>query len=150
MKYTLLLGAALLTIALCTACNKEDQADIDREIIKQYVADNNLNATEHSSGIFYVIETPGSGGNPTVNNQVTVRYKGYYLDGVVFDETNGTETVKFRLGDLIQGWQIAIPLLQKGGKGTFIIPSGLAYGSNPPFGVRADAVMAFEIELVDF
>lgn len=150
MKYTLLPGAALLTIALFTACNKEDQADIDREIIKQYVADNNLNATEHSSGIFYVIETPGSGGNPTVNNQVTVRYKGYYLDGVVFDETNGSETVKFRLGDLIQGWQIAIPLLQKGGKGTFIIPSGLAYGSNPPFGVRANAVMAFEIELVDF
>ena len=150
MKYTLLPGAALLTIALFTACNKEDQADIDREIIKQYVADNNLNAKEHSSGIFYVIETPGSGGNPTVNNQVTVRYKGYYLDGVVFDETNGSETVKFRLGDLIQGWQIAIPLLQKGGKGTFIIPSGLAYGSNPPFGVRANAVMAFEIELVDF
>ena len=150
MKYTLLPGAALLTIALFTACNKEDQADIDREIIKQYVADNNLNATEHSSGIFYVIETPGSGGNPTVNNRITVRYKGYYLDGVVFDETNGSETVKFRLGDLIQGWQIAIPLLQKGGKGTFIIPSGLAYGSNPPFGVRANAVMAFEIELVDF
>lgn len=150
MKHTLLAGVALLAFAFLAACNKEDQAEVDRKLIVQYVADKNLNATEHSSGIFYVIETPGSGGNPTVNDRVTVRYKGYYLDGVVFDQTDGTATVKFRLGDLIEGWKIAIPLLQKGGKGLFIIPSALAYGSNPPFGVRADAVMAFEIELVDF
>lgn len=150
MKNTLLLGTVLLTLGFLAACNKEDQAEIDRALIVQYVADNNLNATEHSSGIFYVIETPGSGGSPTVDDRVTVRYKGYYLDGVVFDQTDGPATVKFRLGDLIEGWKIAIPLLQKGGKGLFIIPSALAYGSNPPFGVRADAVMAFEIELVDF
>lgn len=150
MKHTLLLGAALLAIVFTAACNKEDQADIDRELIKQYVAEKNLNATEHSSGIYYVIDTPGAGGHPNSNSWVTVRYKGSYLDGVVFDETNGSATAKFFLGSLIEGWKIAIPLLQKGGKGTFIIPSGLAYGPNPPFGVRANAVMAFEIELVDF
>ncbi|MCK6694428.1 MAG: FKBP-type peptidyl-prolyl cis-trans isomerase [Thermoanaerobaculia bacterium] len=150
MKNKLLLGAAFLALAFLVSCNKEDQAEIDRDLIVQYVADNNLNATEHSSGIFYVIETPGSGGSPTVNDRVTVRYKGYYLDGEVFDETDGAATAKFRLSDLIEGWKIAIPLLQKGGKGTFIIPSALAYGPNPPFGVRANAVMVFEIELVDF
>lgn len=149
-KNALLLGATLLAIAFTTACNKEDQDEADRKIIEQYVTDNSLDATEHSSGIFYIIETPGSGGSPTANDQVTVKYKGYYLDGVVFDETTGSQTAKFRLGDLIEGWQICIPLLQKGGKGTFIIPSGLAYGSNPPFGVRANAVMVFEIELLDF
>ncbi len=150
MKQLLLLGAALLTIALSPACNKDDQSEKDRQAIEQYLVDNNLSATEDPSGIFYIIDTPGTGGSPTVNNDVTVRYKGYYLDGVVFDQTTGAQTAKFKLGALIEGWQIAIPLLQKGGKGLFLIPSGLAYGPNPPFGVRANAPMAFEIELVDF
>lgn len=146
----LLLGAVLLTIALSPACNKDDQSELDRQAIEKYLTDNNLSATEHPSGIFYIIDTPGSGGSPALNNQVTVRYKGYYLDGVVFDQTTGSQTAKFQLSSLIEGWQIAIPLLQKGGKGLFLIPSGLAYGPNPPFGVRANAPMAFEIELVDF
>lgn len=142
--------AAFFLLALSTACHKEDQALLDRQAIEKYLLDNNLTATEHSSGIFYIIETPGTGGSPTLDSEVRVKYKGYYLDGVVFDETTGSQTVKFHLGDLIEGWQIAIPLLQKGGKGTFLIPSALAYGANPPAGVRANAVMAFEIELVDF
>ena len=149
MRHFLLLGAALLALSTWTACHK-DQADIDRQDIQQYLSDNNLIATEHSSGIFYIIDSVGTGGNPTLDSQVTVKYKGYYLDGTVFDQTAGSDTAKFPLGNLIKGWQIAIPLLQKGGKGTFWIPSALAYGPNPPFGVRANAVMVFEIELVDF
>ena len=147
MKKLFVLAVAAL---LFGSCSKEDQAVIDRDIILDYVATNNLNDTEHESGIFYLIDTPGQGGNPTLNAEVTVRYKGYYLDGQVFDETPGSETRSWPLSYLIEGWQICIPLLKKGGKGLFIIPSGLAYGSNPPQGVRKNAVMAFEIELVDF
>lgn len=149
MKKILLL-TGLISLVLGTACNKEDQADIDRQAIQQYLADNNLSATEHESGIFYIIDPPGTGGHPKLEDQVTVKYKGYYLDGVVFDQTTGSQTAKFRLGDLIEGWKIAIPLLEKGGKGTFWIPSALAYGPNPPSPVRANAVMVFEIELIDF
>jgi len=150
MKNSSLAFVALLTLALVGACKKEDQTKLDRSAIEQYIADNNLTATEHESGIFYIIETPGTGGSPTLSATVTVRYKGYYLDGVVFDQTPGTETRSFPLGNLIRGWQIAIPLLEKGGKGLFLIPSALGYGSTPPPGVRANAVLAFEIELVDF
>lgn len=147
MKKLFVLAFAALILG---SCNKDDQALIDRGIILDYLAATNLDATEHESGIFYVIDTPGHGGNPTINAEVTVRYKGYYLDGQVFDETKGSETRSWPLYYLIEGWQISIPLLEKGGKGLFLIPSGLAYGSNPPQGVRKDAVMAFEIELVDF
>lgn len=141
---------SLFLFAGLAACNKDDQADIDRKAIEQYLAANNLTATEHPSGIFYIIETPGSGGSPTVQSTITFRYKGYYLDGLVFDETTGGNTATYKLSDLIEGWQIAIPLLQKGGKGTFLIPSGLAYGPYPPQGVRPNAPMVFEIELVEF
>lgn len=150
MKQLIFSTLLLLTIAGFSACHKDDQAKIDREAILQYIADNGLTMTEHSSGIFYNIETPGTGGSPNLNSKVTVRYKGYYLDGVVFDQTIGAQTAQFTLNGLIEGWQIAIPLLQKGGKGLFLIPSGLAYGPYPRSPIRANAVMAFEIELVSF
>ena len=75
---------------------------------------------------------------------------GSQLDGVVFDQTTGSATAKFRLGDLIQGWQIAIPLLQKGGKGTFFCPSDLGYGPQAVGNIPSNSVLIFEIELVDF
>lgn len=150
MKNSFLALSVLLCIVAVGSCKKEDQAKLDRSAIEKYVADNNLSATEHPSGIFYVIETPGAGGHPVLSDTVTVRYKGYYLDGTVFDQTPGTDTSVFPLRNLIEGWQIAIPLLQKDGKGLFLIPSSLGYGSNPPPGVRANAVLAFEIELVNF
>lgn len=150
MRNNLVALLALLALGLGAGCHKDDQAAKDRQAIQQYLSDHSLTATEHDSGIFYIIDTPGSGGSPTVANTVKVKYKGYYLDGVVFDQTTGSQTIQFPLSDLIEGWQIAIPLLQKGGKGTFFIPSGLGYGSYPPSGVRPDAVLVFEIELVDF
>lgn len=146
--FSLIVSALLLG----TSCKDEDQAEIDRGVILKYIADNNLTATEHESGIFYVIETPGSGGSPSLTSQVEVNYKGYFTDNVVFDEghlptaTSGPITPL----NLIEGWQIALPLLQKGGKGTFVIPSGLCYGSNPPGGIPPNSVLVFEIELIDF
>ncbi len=146
--FCLMAGSVMLT----PGCKDEDQDEIDRAAILKYIDENNLTATEHESGIFYNIETPGTGGSPTLSSTIEVNYKGYFTDKVVFDEghlptaTSGPIT----LLQLIEGWQIAIPLLQKGGKGTFLIPSRLAYGSNPPPGIPKNAVMIFEIELIDF
>ena len=79
-----------------------------------------------------------------------VRYKGYLLDGAVFDETTGNNTVVFFLSQVIRGWQVAVPLLQKGGKGMFIIPSGLGYGRAPQPRIPGNSILIFEIELVNF
>ena len=142
-----LMAGALLT---ANGCKDEDQGEIDRAIILNYIATNNLTAVEHESGIFHVITVPGTGGSPTLSSNVKVKYRGYFTDNVTFDETTGNNTIEFPLQNLIEGWQIAIPLLQKGGKGTFLIPSELGYGSNPPPGIPSNAVLIFDIELVDF
>ncbi|MBL7776502.1 MAG: FKBP-type peptidyl-prolyl cis-trans isomerase [Saprospiraceae bacterium] len=144
-----LFAAALCLLGL-NACIKDDQRDLDRNAILSYLTNNNLSATEHESGIFYILDTPGSGGHPGADAKVTVKYKAFYLDDTLLDETEADSTATFNLAGLIEGWRIAIPLLQKGGKGTFWIPSGLAYGSNPPFGVQPNAVLRFNIELIDF
>ncbi len=56
-RLLLLASALLLTFS---ACNKDEgpsvnQAEVDREIIEQYLASNNIEATEHPSGLFYII-----------------------------------------------------------------------------------------------
>ncbi|MFN9955636.1 MAG: FKBP-type peptidyl-prolyl cis-trans isomerase, partial [bacterium] len=72
------------------------------------------------------------------------------LDGTIFDQTTGNQTATFPLANLIPGWQEGIPLLQKGGKGTFLLPSALGYGPNPVGPIPANSVLIFEIELIDF
>ena len=127
-----------------------EQLQIDIQKIKDYLAANNLTATETASGLHYIITQEGTGGNPTLQSNVTVRYKGYLLDGTVFDQTSGTSTVTFPLANLIQAWKEGIPLMKKGGKGTFFSPSALAYGPNGVPGIPGNSVLVFEIELVNF
>ena len=151
MKY---LGVFLLFFTLVfTSCSKDEdqeQALVDQQLIEGYLSENNLSATRHESGLYYIIEESGSGGNPSSNANVEVRYKGYFLDGTVFDQTQGTNSITFNLQNLIPGWQIGIPLLEKGGSGTFLLPSELGYGPFPPPGIPANAVLIFDIDLVDF
>ncbi len=142
-----------LALLLAPACKKDDgpnQPQVDQELIEAYLEENQLTAERHSSGLYFIIEEPGSGGSPNINSEVLVRYKGYLLDGTVFDQTPGNDARTFFLSQVIRGWQIAIPLLKKSGKGTFFIPSGLGYGPEPRTGIPANSVLVFETELVNF
>jgi FKBP-type peptidyl-prolyl cis-trans isomerase FkpA len=104
-----------------------------------------------SSGIHYVIKDSGNlGEHPSSNASVEVLYKGYFLDGRVFDQTSGNKTATFGLNQVIQGWQEAIPLLTRDGKGTFIMPSVLCYGSRGSGSIPPNSVLVFDIELIDF
>ena len=128
-----------------TVAQHNDQA------IRDYLEDNGLTAIADESGMYYQIITEGTGDSPTASSTVEVRYKGSLLDGTVFDQTVGEDTATFNLGGLISGWSIALPLLKPGGKGVFYLPSALGYGPSGSGGViPPDAVLIFEIELIDF
>lgn len=146
-KWSIILGLGVLFLGL--ACREEQsQTEIDREKIEQYLASNNMDAEEHPSGLFYIIHEEGIGStSPSINATVTVIYKGYQLDGAIFDQTEEGTTSELELNRTIAGWQIGIPLLKKGGRATLLIPSGLAYGPFPPF---PNQVLLFDVELVDF
>ncbi len=139
------------------ACNKEeeeekvDQAAIDDQIIQDYLEDNNLdNVVKHSSGLYYEITKEGTGSSPNVYSTVSVYYEGRLLEtDVVFDDNDGKVLV-YPLLNLIKGWQIGVPLLKEGGKGTFYIPSGLAYGEKGAGTIPANSVLIFDIYLADF
>ena len=153
-KYLLLL---LITTVSLSSCLKEgndpykdtqEQLVKDEEIIKKFIADNNIPALRHESGVYYQIIAPGSGSHTyTGSSKTTVNYKGRLLSGSIFDQS--TSAITFPLGGVIVGWQIGVPLIQKGGKIRLIIPSGYAYGAGGSGSIPANAVLDFDIELVD-
>ncbi len=148
-----------IILFITQSCKKEEdmltsaeQLKLDVELIKDYIATNNLNAHQTNSGLHYVITEEGHGSDyPTLQDKVKVHYKGFYLNtGGIFDQTSADEPLTILLGNTIKGWKEGIPYFNKGAKGMLLIPSGLAYGPYPPLGVTPNAVMVFEIELLDF
>ncbi len=143
----------LLLLVACTSihCNKddvEDQSQIDDKIIRKYIADNNLDAQNVGSGLYFVDEETGTGANPTPSSTVRVAYRGYFTNGQVFDESNSAG-ITFGLNQVIQGWTMGIPYFKKGGRGKLLIPSALAYGSSPRSGIPANSVLIFDVHLID-
>lgn len=146
----------LITFFICsslfvlTACNKEDKLlEEDIAEIEQYIVDNNLVAQQTTEGVFYIITTEGQGEQPLISDQVTVHYEGLYLDGVKFDSSyDRGEPSTFNLSQVIEGWQLGIPQFSEGGAGTIIIPSSLGYADSPPSGIRNNAILLFNIELI--
>ncbi len=146
-RRTLLLPLpALMFIIAFTACDKEDDVDVvDDNIIRDYIEVYELDATKTESGLYYVIEEPGTSQKPTLTSEVRVTYTGKFVDGDVFD--SGTRT--FALNTLIPGWKEGLQLFGKGGKGILLVPSRLGYGSNPPPGIPPNSVLIFNIHLID-
>lgn len=121
--------------------------------IQQYIQDKGWLGFQMSpEGIFYQIAQPGGAAKPHEESIVKTHYKGTLLNGTVFDSSyDRGQPLEFGLNQVIQGWQIAIPMLGKGGKGTFIIPSSYAYGKRGAGrDIPADAILIFEVELLDF
>ncbi|MCB9319072.1 MAG: FKBP-type peptidyl-prolyl cis-trans isomerase [Lewinellaceae bacterium] len=147
-KHFLLVVLAALTM-LASGCLKlEDQSAKDEKAIMDYIEKEGLVMEKDPSGLYYRIDDEGSGSNPTIYNTVTVNYKGYLLNGSVFDETAGSP-VSFPLANLIPGWQIGIPLIKKGGSILLIVPSELGYGTRNTGSIPANSVLVFEIQLVN-
>ena len=148
MNRFIILIISFLVFAACEKKDPVDQVKVDDEIIRKYIQEHNIDAAKDESGIYYLITKEGNGYHPTINSYVTLKYKGYLTDGKVFDQT--TNAVGFTLSELIEGWQIGVPKLKSGGKGIFLIPSALGYGSRGSGDIPGNAVLIFEIELIAF
>lgn len=142
-------SVALLLILGLMACNKDkvDQDQVDRDIILQYIADNNLDAIEGEQGLYYVIDDPGTGDVCYSNSTVKTTYDGYFTSKESFD---GGTIDNFNLLNAIVGWQIGMPKFREGGSGILLIPSSLGYGQTGSSGgsVPGNSVIIFDVSLI--
>jgi FKBP-type peptidyl-prolyl cis-trans isomerase len=148
------LFAALLALTLFISCTKDvepttpiDYTAKNEQEIKDYVAKNNLTAQRSETGLYYVINEPGTGAQPTATSNVTVAYKGYYTNGTVFDQSSAAG-ISFGLNQVIKGWTEGIPHFKTGGNGILLVPAHLGYGSYDSRGIPGGSVLIFDVKLI--
>lgn len=138
------------TVFLFSCSGNDDDIDFDAKNeadIETYIADNNLNAQKSATGLYYVVNNEGNGTRPNSSSNVTVAYKGYFLDGSVFDQSNANG-ISFGLNQVIKGWTEGIQLFKEGGEGILLIPSNLGYGDSGQGAIPGGAVLVFDVKLI--
>ncbi len=151
----LLSTAALLGVLLLAACGDKagaPQYDLTPESNAKFLADNGARKDVKTlpDGLQYRIINAGHGRqvqSPT--DIVTVTYKGWTIDGHVFDRTQHGSTANFPAGQLIPGWVEALKLMHVGDEWQIVIPADLAYGAE---GAGADVppnqTLVFNMQLI--
>jgi FKBP-type peptidyl-prolyl cis-trans isomerase FkpA len=126
--------------------------DTEIAAVKHYLDSLGISATQHCSGLFYTIDSTGSGKTPEACQNVGVRYKGMLTNGHVFDSSS--TGIVLNLGGVIRGWTNGVPLLKEGGKITLYIPPSLGYGNrdqkdqNGNVVIPANSITIFNVDLV--
>ena len=139
-------------LVLITSCNKYDTA----EAFAAWKTQNETYFANYKDSADYVLYTiPASSGggsyyykvtlqgdlasvSPTVNERVSVNYRGKLINGIIFDQTyqgkilQGDTTAVPRLfypKQLIRGWMENLKQMKTGEVRTIVLPQELGYGS---------------------
>ena len=126
-----------------------EQLATDKALIKDYLAVNNLTASETASGLHYIIEEEGTIDFIGPSSSINVLLKGYFLDGSTFDDTGDCSPITINVDGVIPGFQEGIQLFNVGGKGTLLLPSAIAFGTAGSGPIPSNTVIAFDIEIVE-
>jgi FKBP-type peptidyl-prolyl cis-trans isomerase len=106
-------------------------------------------AKKSASGAIVLTEKEGTGAAPTTNDKVKVHYTGTLVSGRVFDSSVQRGPTEFPLGSVIKCWTEALQLMKVGGKAKIVCPSEIAYGPAGNAGIPGNAVLTFDVELLD-
>lgn len=148
-------AAILFGAALLTGCN-EKKSDMHYDLTaasnSKFLADNARapGVVTTASGLQYKVITSGHGKQiSSPADMVTVTYKGWTIDGHVFDRTPAGQTANFPAGRLIPGWVEALKLMHEGDEWQLVIPAELGYGAE---GAGADIgpnqTLVFDMKLI--
>ena len=126
------------------AVNKDKEAEFFAKIAKQP----NVQKTE--SGIYYIINNPGSEKKIAVEDDLFVHYTGTLPNGTEFDSTPAEgPSANFSLNGVIEGWKEGLQLIGDGGSIKLYIPSALGYGEygQPNAGIEPNTPLIFDVQV---
>ncbi len=133
----------------------EDLDINERCKLKLFLDTNQIQFSPLSNGMYYLPIKQGVGDRAKRGNTVQINYKGYFLNGKQFESTyERRQPLEFTLGvegQVINGFQTAISLMNEGSKTKFIIPSHLAFGESGSSTkiIPSYTTVIYEIELLN-
>ena len=144
----LLLALIVLLSSPAWAANYDLSADSNARFLADFAALPGV--TKLKDGLMYrVVQDGGGKGTSPIGRQdyVWVEYKGWTVDGKVFDATKG-EPLRMQAGYLIAGWSEALYKMKTGDTWQLVIPAALAYGAEGRAGVIApNQTLVFLVKL---
>ena len=156
LNTTLKIGlVGLLALMVVFGCKKSEvpySAEQETAQIKQWVqtqVKNKIVVDSTSTGMYYVVNKPGTGAVVTDGDSVTVKYTGMFLNGGVFDSSTSFTFVHKAAGQrMIPGWEEGMELMSTGESAYFLIPSAKAYGTSGYATIPPYTPLLFLIEVI--
>jgi FKBP-type peptidyl-prolyl cis-trans isomerase FkpA len=151
--FVLILGFSALGCGKSTTgynyCKDRTPAQ-DEPLILAYLSTNNITGyVKDTSGLYYKVDSTGSGVVPNLNSKIYCTYTGRFVDNTIFQQLTDSTQTGWVLGTLIKGWQLGLPKIAKGGYIRLFIPSALAYGCSGSGNIPANVVVVFSVHLTD-
>ncbi|MHA8090590.1 FKBP-type peptidyl-prolyl cis-trans isomerase [Aquirufa antheringensis] len=150
-KYLVLFFALALAISGCSVENPvEQEVAKNNADIQNYLKQRNLTYQRTADGMYYSITSTATTSTPSVADLVTLHYKLSLLDGTFVDSTSkvASQSKSIVFGVSQSLFTLPVSFMKAGDKGTFLLPSSLAFGANTFGNVPAYAVIKAEVEVV--
>ena len=134
----------------------ELKKQVDKEMLEQVLLNTYLGEVnaEKKEGIFKEVLVEGEGELAKKGDEITISYKGFFINRLQFDEISGITSFAFvygNQGQVIDGLNLAIKSMREREKSKIIIPSQLAFGEEgsstlivPPF-----TTVIYELEILN-
>ncbi|UTW62234.1 FKBP-type peptidyl-prolyl cis-trans isomerase [bacterium SCSIO 12741] len=126
----------------------------EMKVMMAYLKEEEISSENHVQDVYILPIKPGKGNRAQSGQQVRIAYKGYFLDGTLFDDSWASyKALDFQLGkpdQVIRGIEIALHQMRKGEEVRLIIPYYLAFGQEgsstgivPPY-----TTVIYEVKLI--
>lgn len=100
-------------------------------------------------GLYYKVDTKGTGDTPTATDFVTINYTAALPDGKVVQDTFATKRPEtFQVNKAILGWQQALKHMPQGSIWTVYVAPSLAFGEHAPLAIGPNQALTYKIQLV--
>jgi len=154
---------AAIVVAMASCLNSEDVEEITRteaqeladlEIYLDTLQNRGLDIDTTALGVYYVVDSLGTGPYPATGDTCVVRYDGFLLNGMLFDTSsshNAEGTFEFVMDEsaFIRGWTDGMRVINEGALVYLIIPSEFGYGATGSYTIGPYETLIFAIEMVD-